>query len=173
MALPLALVVAAALATTLTITLALALTVTLDYIIDLPVCVALAFVLTLDLTLASTVNLALDLTLSADAPLDYVVLEVPLPAGLEAIDTSIGKGRRAMTLGGASGWWASHHELRADRALIFADRLPPGERHHTLYLRAATPVDFVMPPPHAEAMYLPEIHGHGVARRIRVAPPAR
>jgi uncharacterized protein YfaS (alpha-2-macroglobulin family) len=109
---------------------------------------------------------------TADTPLDYVALEVPLPAGLEAIDTAIGRGRAAMLLPGEYGWWVDHRELHADRALVFADRLPPGSRTHTLHLRAATPGEFSMPPPHAEAMYLPEIHGHGVAQRVTIAAPS-
>jgi uncharacterized protein YfaS (alpha-2-macroglobulin family) len=125
-----------------------------------------------DSTILPGTPLALDVTVTADTPLDYVALEVPLPAGLEAIDTSIGRGRAAMLLPGEYGWWVDHRELHADRALVFADRLPPGSRTHTLHLRAATPGEFSMPPPHAEAMYLPEIHGHGVARRVTIAAPS-
>lgn len=124
-----------------------------------------------DDVIAPGTPLAIDVSVTADAPLDYVALEIPLPAGLEAIDTSIGKGRAAMVLPGSHGWWVDHRELYPDRALVFADRLPPGERVHTIFVRAATPGDYSMPPAHAEAMYLPEIHGHDVARRVRIALP--
>lgn len=119
-------------------------------------------------TLARGELVALDLTLTTNDTLDYVAVDVPLPAGLEAVDTSIGKGRRAMVLSGHRGGWVSHTELRAERALVFADRLAPGEHQHTVYLRAVVPGESVMPPSRAEAMYYPEVQGHTAARTVRV-----
>lgn len=118
--------------------------------------------------IASGQMVALDLTLTTNEVLDYVAIDVPLPAGLEAVDTTIGKGRRAMVLRGSQGWWVSHTELKTERALVFADRLPPGKHHHTVFLRAITPGDYVMPPSHAEAMYYPEIQGNTAPQRVRV-----
>ena len=113
--------------------------------------------------------LALDVTVTMDAALPYIAVDIPLPAGLEAIDTSIGKGRRAMVLKGTRGWWASYEEIRSDRVLLFADRLPAGAHTHTIYLRATTPGRFEMPPTVAQSMYFPEVSGHTARRRIDVA----
>jgi len=107
-------------------------------------------------------------TLTVDQRVDYIAVDMPLPAGLEGIDTSIGKGRRAMVVSGRRAWWASHEEIRRDRALLFADQLGPGSHTHTVYLRAATPGTFEMPPTVAESMYFPEISGHTARRRVVV-----
>lgn len=111
---------------------------------------------------------ALDLTITNNEVLDYVAIDLPLPAGLEAVDTTIGRGRRAMVLRGSQGWWVSHTELHTERALVFADRLAPGTHQHTVFLRAITPGEFVMPPSRAEAMYYPEIRGNTAASTVVV-----
>ncbi len=111
---------------------------------------------------------ALDLTVTTNDTLDYVAIDIPLPAGLEAVDTTIGKGRRAMVLTGHRGWWVSHTELQAERSLVFADRLSPGTHRHTVFLRAITPGTYTMPPTKAEAMYYPEIQGYTGADTVQV-----
>src|SRR5690606_14909629 len=55
---------------------------------------------------------AIDVTLTSRTRIRYVALEVPLPAGLEAVQLNLGKGQAAGTLSGARGWWVSHEELR-------------------------------------------------------------
>ncbi|PCC74442.1 hypothetical protein SAMN02745121_06702 [Nannocystis exedens] len=111
---------------------------------------------------------AIDLTLSARTRIRYVALEVPLPAGLEAVQRDLGKGQAAATLSGSRGWWASYEELRRDRVVVFADDLPPGTHHHTVFLRATSRGDFSLPPAHAEAMYMPEVWGRSAGARVTV-----
>lgn len=112
---------------------------------------------------------SLDLTVTTNDAMTYVAIDIPLPAGLEAVDTSIGAGRGAMTMrGGGHGSWVSHTELRPERTLVFADRLTPGEHHHTVPLRAITPGRYRMPPAHAEAMYYPEVQGNGASRIVEI-----
>ncbi|MCA9685893.1 MAG: hypothetical protein KC457_27210, partial [Myxococcales bacterium] len=94
--------------------------------------------------------------------------EVPLPAGLEAIDVELGKGSAAMTISGYRAGWVSHQELRRDRAVIFADRLPEGTHTTTVFVRATTPGDYVMPAASAELMYYPEIYGRTTGGRLVV-----
>src|SRR5512137_1213960 len=57
----------------------------------------------------------------------YVVVEDPLPAGLEALDATLATG--SLTFGGIDAWLKSsywdHHELRDDRALFFRDLMQP------------------------------------------------
>ncbi len=115
--------------------------------------------------------LALDVTVTADTQVDYVAVDVPLPAGLEAVDRSIGRGRSAMTLHGSRGYGVSHEEIRKDRTLFFADSLPAGKMTHTVYLRATSPGTFFMPPTSAASMYFPDIHGSAPQRKVRVASP--
>ncbi|HLT38410.1 MAG TPA: hypothetical protein VK034_19120, partial [Enhygromyxa sp.] len=112
--------------------------------------------------------LAIDVRLEVPAALDHVAVEIPLPAGLEAVDLELGKGGAAMKLSGRRGWWVSHQELRRDRAVIFADHLEPGVHTTTVFLRATTPGEYLMPAGHAEMMYYPEIYGRTTGRRLVV-----
>nr|WP_255216695.1 alpha-2-macroglobulin family protein [Pseudenhygromyxa sp. WMMC2535] len=112
--------------------------------------------------------LALDVELESRAALDYLAAELPLPAGLEAVDLELGKGGAAMRISGARAGWVSHQELHRDRALIFADHLPPGTHRTTVFLRATTPGDYVMPAASAELMYYPEIYARTSATRLSV-----
>ncbi|MBZ5711403.1 Ig-like domain-containing alpha-2-macroglobulin family protein [Nannocystis pusilla] len=111
---------------------------------------------------------AVDLTLTSRTRIRYVALEVPLPAGLEAVQMNLGKGQAAGTLRGPRGWWASFEELRRDRVVVFADDLPPGTHHHTVFLRATSRGDYQLPPAHAEAMYMPEVWGRSEGARVTV-----
>ncbi|MFV8755700.1 alpha-2-macroglobulin family protein [Nannocystaceae bacterium ST9] len=112
--------------------------------------------------------LALDVDLDTRSELTHVAIELPLPAGLEAIDLGLGKGTAAMKISGQRGWWVSHQELRRDRAVVFADHVAPGTHRTTVFLRATTPGEYVMPPATAEMMYYPEVYGRTASRRVSV-----
>ncbi|PRQ07524.1 alpha-2-macroglobulin family protein [Enhygromyxa salina] len=112
--------------------------------------------------------LAMDVTLTTRSELTHVAVELPLPAGLEAIDMGLGKGTAAMRISGSVGRFVSHQELRRDRAVVFVDRLVPGEHVHTVWLRATTPGEYVMPPASAEMMYYPEVYGRTASARVSV-----
>lgn len=112
--------------------------------------------------------MAVDLTIEIRADLDFMAVEIPLPAGLEAIDLDLGKGTDAMKLSGGRASWVSHQELRRDRAVVFADHLSPGTHRTTVFLRATTPGDYVVPAASAELMYYPEIYGRTTSGRLRI-----
>ncbi len=126
-----------------------------------------------------------------------VAVEVPLPAGLEAVDTSLATSaglpqaalrRRGVPAGDeaedgedegsdgegplpwASGFWSpfNHTERRDDRVVLFADHLPPGIQLATIIARATTPGEFVLMPAHAEEMYAPEVFGRSEGGAFRV-----
>ena len=129
----------------------------------------------------------------------YAVIDVPLPAGLEAVDTSLATTaalpRSAEEEGPGMGYewesaedlygdeadpeefpiWAerfyspwSHTEMRDDRVVLFADRLPPGVHVATFVARATTPGRFVLPPAHVEEMYAPEVFGRSDGGTLEV-----
>jgi hypothetical protein len=99
----------------------------------------------------------IEIELSTDAPRRYVAVEVPLPAGLEAVDTRLGHRGAARTRGRPErSALPSHVELRADRVLLFFDSLPPGTTKHAIPVVATTPGRFAVPAAVAEAMYEPE-----------------
>ena len=111
--------------------------------------------------------MAMDITLTARSRVRHVAVNLPIPAGLEPINLSLG-GPKVLPLGGRRGWFVSHEELHPDRALVFADDLSPGTHHHTVYLRATTPGTYDMPAARAEAMYAPEIFSRAPGRTLVV-----
>ncbi len=120
---------------------------------------------------------------------NFVVIDDPLPAGLEGQnpkfettlrDVSGGVSSSDYDYGGLSRkrssrpwwsrWWWSwdHTDLRDDRMLLFADRMPAGVYTHTYTARATTVGTYQLPPIHAEAMYAPEQFGHSESAMVRV-----
>jgi uncharacterized protein YfaS (alpha-2-macroglobulin family) len=106
----------------------------------------------------------------------FVAVEVPLPAGLEAVDTALATTRVVArekdeetqesdsTEGVPEGWarfWSpfSYNEKRDDRVVYFADHLPPGVHVASFVARATTPGKFILKPAHAGEMYAPEVFG--------------
>jgi len=109
----------------------------------------------------------------------YVALVDPLPAGLEPVNdqlaTSAQAGRRSTTQQNMrwypdgyrpAGW--THQELHDDRVLAFADRLDAGRFILEYVARATITGRFAAAGPRVEAMYEPDINGHGAATRIEV-----
>ncbi len=127
------------------------------------------------------------LRITVPAERQFVVLDDPLPAGLEAVDLSLrttgvlvgpGATREEQTEHDEAeaetrypwgwyygswddGWWSpfDHKELRDDRVVYAATVLWPGKYNATYVARATTPGVFVLPPAHAEEMYNPAVHG--------------
>ncbi len=124
---------------------------------------------------------------------EFVALEDPLPAGLEAVDLSLrtsgtlgpfttpasdsarrARDRQAMgpSLFGAwdNGWWTpwEHTEMRDDRVVYFARFLWRGTYTATYVARATTSGRFVRVPAHAEEMYNPALSGRSEGGWFRV-----
>lgn len=112
---------------------------------------------------------ALDVEITVDRVQRYVAIDVPIAPGFEPVDTSLGKGASARVASGARGHWVSHQELRRDRAVVFADVLPPGRHRTTIFLRAIAAGDYEMPPATVGAMYQPELQGNTPRARVRIA----
>jgi hypothetical protein len=123
----------------------------------------------------------IDLLLESSEARKQVVIDDPLPAGIEAVDTDLqtastihavrdgghdkkdeGKGPRPGELAGIGAAFRSarvHREIHDDRVLTFIEELPPGI-YHFRYLGRATSIGrFVAPPTRVEAMYSPEVSG--------------
>jgi hypothetical protein len=128
------------------------------------------------------------LTMILPNSLDYVMLEDPLPAGFEAVDTSlrtttsVASGpelREAQPEGAAEedAWWGYDYwsywvdsQLRDEKAAVFADWLGPGTYQYTYLIRAGVPGEFTVIPATAQAMYFPEVFGRSAGGVITVAP---
>ena len=118
-------------------------------------------------------------TVTATQTLHYLVVEDPLPAGLEAVDTSLKT--TSVGLPGAQvkdisqrPWWYynywgwAHIELRDEKVAFFATTLPPGSYEYTYLARATTPGVFQVLPPQGYEMYFPEVFGNGAGEVFTV-----
>jgi alpha-2-macroglobulin len=104
----------------------------------------------------------------------YVMVEDPLPAGTEALDTSLkttsqavqgpqlDKGQPGNPAEKISWWWTpTHVDLRDEKAVMFATSLDPGTYQFTYSIRASLPGTFLTLPVTASEMYFPEVWGRG------------
>jgi uncharacterized protein YfaS (alpha-2-macroglobulin family) len=124
------------------------------------------------------------LTIIAPNDLYYVVVEDPLPAGGEAIDTSLETTslleqdprlrRQAENTRWAEfyGWWwnwYSRTEMRDEKVVLFADYLPKGTYEYTYTFRATLPGEYRVIPTVASEMYFPEVFGRSDGRLLTIA----
>ena len=115
-------------------------------------------------------------TIIAPHQLHYVLVEDPIPAGTEAIDTSLattsvaeeGPELRRERNNGWGWWWFNHTELRDEKAALFATYLPAGTYQYTYQIRAGLPGAYRVIPTHAEQMYFPEVFGRGEGMVFRI-----
>nr|MBA3821988.1 hypothetical protein [Deltaproteobacteria bacterium] len=108
----------------------------------------------------------------------HVALVDPLPAGLEpmnpalAVTGPIPSDPKVQQARGAYWWWYGpwyeHQNLRDERVEAFASLLWEGVHTYEYVARATTPGNFVVPPPKAEEMYMPETFGRGGSDRVIV-----
>jgi hypothetical protein len=126
--------------------------------------------------------LRLRVRISTPQQRNYVVVEIPLPSGLEAVDTTLASSAKlpgpakkgSGTSDEPAAWFWSpfnHTELRDDRVLLFADNLPAGLHTYSLAVRATTPGEFLLAPAHGEEMYAPEVYGRSEGGVFKIAPP--
>jgi uncharacterized protein YfaS (alpha-2-macroglobulin family) len=107
---------------------------------------------------------------------NFVAVNDPLPAGFEAVNTSLQTTatniQQMVQQSDASRRWAfspfSHHEAYDDRVLLFADFLPAGVFSYSYLVRATSFGTFAVPGTRAEAMYEPEVFGQTRSSRVVV-----
>ena len=130
--------------------------------------------------LGDTITVRLTITLPHDVY--YFVLEDPLPAGTEAVDT--GLLTTSERVGGPSirpafdespkwywGWWLfDRTEMRDQQVNLYADYLPRGTYVYTYQVRAAFAGEFQTLPAHAYAFYFPEVFGRSAGVLFNIAP---
>ena len=122
-------------------------------------------------------NVRVRLTIVAPQDLNYVRVRDPLPAGVEAIDTSLRTSASqnidaaATRFGGTWGWgwwWFSRTDVRDDSVAIFASYLPAGSYEYTYLVRPSIAGEFKVMPTAAEQQYFPEVYGTGDGVVFRV-----
>lgn len=116
----------------------------------------------------------LEIVVTSDTRHRYVAIDVPIPAGIETVDRTLGRGGVVITRADPKGGPAllyDHRELRGDRVLIFVDHLPAGTYRNRIPIRATHEGTYSMPPATAHAMYSPEVAGNSSAQTVRVVSP--
>jgi uncharacterized protein YfaS (alpha-2-macroglobulin family) len=122
-----------------------------------------------------------DLLFETAEPRERIVLDDPLPAGLEALDFDIdttskaSRDAAAKALDQKVAWLGTtfrpstpRREVRDDRVVNYFDKIEPG-MYRVSYLARATSIGtFVVPPTRIEAMYEPEVRGRTAASSLVV-----
>lgn len=117
-----------------------------------------------------------DVTVIVPVERNFVAIEVPLPAGFEAIDLSLATQAEQPFVDLESPAYVadwSRRELRDDRVLYFLNRMNPGTHRFTYLARATSSGTFVLPPVTVSEMYAPENFGRTGGRTISVAAARR
>lgn len=99
---------------------------------------------------------ALIATVSVSAEAEYVLLELPIPAGCSYAE---GQGRQPYEV---------HRELWRQHAAVFCERLPAGEHRFRVELEPRFPGRYTLNPSRAEQMYFPVFYGHGEVKEVVV-----
>lgn len=122
----------------------------------------------------------------------FVVIDDPVPGGLEPVNRQLATASRVDADAGefeaaggswylryddwvhyhSSRWSFRHRELRHAAARFYADYLPPGNYHVSYTAQAIVPGRFTVPATHAEEMYDPDVFGAGEPGSLRVHPGA-
>ncbi len=105
----------------------------------------------------------------------FVVVDDPLPAGFEAVNSSFlttASNVDEYTQQQGRDWWEfnpfNHTEMKDDRVLLFGDYLPAGVHSFTYLARATSFGTFQMPSTRVEGMYEPEVFGQTGGRIITI-----
>jgi alpha-2-macroglobulin len=109
------------------------------------------------------------LTLTTPEDRAQVALIDRLPAGFEAVDTALATSARdpGVSADASNDWvW---RELHDERVTHFADQLAAGTHVAEYLVRATRTGTFLRPAASAEAMYAPDVFGHGSIETITVA----
>jgi uncharacterized protein YfaS (alpha-2-macroglobulin family) len=122
---------------------------------------------------------ASEIMIVTSAARHFVVVDDALPAGFEAVDTTLATASALAAQvdndcvgcdrdSNYSLSSAARRELRDDRALFFVDYMGPGIHRFRYLARATTLGKFVVPPLRAEEMYAPESFGRTGAITVEV-----
>jgi uncharacterized protein YfaS (alpha-2-macroglobulin family) len=122
-----------------------------------------------------------DLLFESAEPRERVVLDDPLPAGLEALDFDLDTTSKASRdaaskqpdpkatwLGTTFRTATPRREVRDDRVVTYFDKIEPGMYRVSYLARASSIGTFVVPPTRIEAMYSPEVFGRTAASTLSV-----
>jgi hypothetical protein len=105
----------------------------------------------------------------------HLLVEDPLPAGLEAVDLSLNTtsqaARRLLSEASKSrdSFWV-RQDIHDDRVALFSSWLPRGAREYVYLARATTPGQFRVPPARALQQYFPSVQAQTDGQRFTILP---
>ena len=129
-----------------------------------------------------------DLFVSLPTARNFVVVDDPIPGGLEPVNTDLATAsivdankadyvfaeasfwyeKRDWFSFGTTFWSFYHQELRHDSARFYSEYLPKGNYHLSYSAQAISPGRFVILPTHAEEMYDSDVFGETKASVLEV-----
>jgi uncharacterized protein YfaS (alpha-2-macroglobulin family) len=118
--------------------------------------------------------LKVTLTVSSSQYRHFVVVDDPVPAGFEVVNTSFQTTAANITAeeGEQSPEWyayAFHHvEKYDDRVLLFADSFTPGPHSYTYLVQVTRSGSYRMPATRVEGMYEPEVFGQTASGVVEI-----
>ncbi|MBN2547798.1 MAG: Ig-like domain-containing protein [Anaerolineales bacterium] len=121
------------------------------------------------------------LTIVVPTAVHYLVVDDPLPAGLEAVDQSLLTSPQTVEVPqtyswedvfwrGWGWWYFDHTQYRDEKVMLSASYLPAGTYIFTYLVRASTVGVFRAIPPTASEFYFLEVYGRGEGSLFTVAP---
>jgi uncharacterized protein YfaS (alpha-2-macroglobulin family) len=120
-------------------------------------------------------QLKIELALDVPAWMTYVVVDDPVPAGLEPVnpDLATASGLDASQMASASPAYPYpfyYRALRFDAVRFYADEIGAGHYKLAWTGQAVASGEFAVTETHAERMYDPDVFASGVAQRLKVLP---
>jgi alpha-2-macroglobulin len=132
--------------------------------------------------------ISVDLMISIPSSRHFVVVDDPIPAGFEPVNTQLATAstvdaddnKRAESVvsrfyGNSRFFWYAgsrwsfyHKELRHDRAVFYSTYLPPGKYHVSYKAQAIATGEFTAMPALAQEMYNPETYGSEIEKDIKI-----
>jgi hypothetical protein len=103
--------------------------------------------------------------ITTDHPIDQVVVNDPLPAGFEAVDTAFQTSTRAFEPG-IDNWQIDYRQIYRDRVVAFARHLEAGVYAMHYLVRSVTPGRFAWPGASVHPEYAPEDFGRTAAGKL-------
>lgn len=111
-------------------------------------------------------------SLDVSNALEYLMVEVPKPAGCEPLNPLSGWDTQLIPVseGKAGEGRRIYREEHDNRSVFFLDRIEAGQWEIRFGLRNRIPGKFRVAPAKIEAMYAPEVRANTTARRLVIAP---
>lgn len=121
-----------------------------------------------DATLVAGRVYAIDDIITTDHPLDDVVVDDPLPAGLEAVDQTFNTAVQYYQAGWDN-WQVDYQSIHRDHVLAFAHHLQAGVYAVHYLVRSVTPGSYGWPGARAYLEYAPEEFGRTASSRLMIS----